>query len=99
MNPRPGTGAGGLGGGHRVFLFGLDGDDRVAGTHGLGAQQNAAHDLGGAVLEHGGVLVQQRFAFRSVGNHRVGLGGQFHMGGKSAAAGADNAGIAHLGDE
>lgn len=42
------------------------------------------------------VLVEQRFALGAVGDHRVRLAGQFDVGGKAAAAGADHAGLLDL---
>ena len=45
------------------------------------------------------LLHKQRFALRTVGYHGVGLGDELNVGGKTASASADNAGLAHLSDE
>ena len=47
----------------------------------------------GEVFHHHGVLVQERLAFGAVGDDGVGLGGELDVSGKTAAAGADDAGF------
>ena len=60
---------------------------------GLDGELHAAHQRGGFLLHEHGVLVQQRFALRAVGDEGVGLGGELDVRGKSAAARADHAGL------
>jgi hypothetical protein len=69
------------------------------GIDGLGGEQQAADEVGGVVLHHCGILVEQGLALRAVGNHVFGLNAKFHMGGKASAAGANNAGFTGLVDQ
>ena len=84
----------GCGGGlDGVFFFGFDADDDVFRADGLGGQLHAFHQRGGLFLHEHGVLVEQRFAFRAVGDEGVGPGGEFDVRGKPTAARADHAGL------
>ena len=75
-----------------MFLLALDANDAFARTDGFHGKLHAAHEFGGAFFHDHGVLVQERFAFRAVGDHGFGLRVEFDVRRKSAAARADHAG-------
>ncbi len=60
---------------------------------GFHRELHAAHQFGGAFFHDDGVLVQERFAFRAVGDDGFGLGVELDVRRKSAAARADDAGL------
>jgi hypothetical protein len=51
------------------------------------------------MFHHGGVLVQERFAFGAIGNDGVGLGGELDVGGEPTTTGTDNPGLTNLVNE
>ena len=91
LHAHAGSLAGGLDGGDGFLLLGLDADHAIARTGRGHAEFDAAHDFRRVVLHDRRVLVQQGFALGTVGDDDLGLRGELHMGGKSAAARADDA--------
>ena len=75
-----------------VLLFAFDADDAFVRADGFHGELHSAHQFGGAFFHDDGVLVQERFAFRAVGDDGFSLGVEFDVRGESAAARADDAG-------
>jgi hypothetical protein len=72
----------------RVLLFAFDTDDaflRAGGRHG---ELHTTHEFHSMLLHDDCILVQQRLAFRAIGDDRVRLGRQFDVRRETAATGA-----------
>src|SRR5216684_568477 len=74
----------------RVGVLSLQPELAVPRAGGIHHSGHAGEDLGWEMFHQFGIFVDERFAFRSVGDEELYLRLRFDIGGKAGAAGADH---------